>query len=156
MTVSIRYGSAQSRNRNVQPSDQESPATARLTHVAYRSGERRSFSPRPEPAAGTLWPGRPARRLFFRQCFLPSFLLPVPALVLSPAFPTGRPRLDVFASEAGSSVRDGREPPARKSQLLRKFLLLDSGGRLFRNLVRGRGLWLSFFSGSRFRMAFLC
>ena len=37
--------------------------------------------------------------------------------------------------------------------MLRKFLLLDSGAGLFRNLVRNRGLCLRSFSGRRFRVA---
>ena len=45
---------------------------------------------------------------------------------------------------------------ARKPQLLRKFFLLDSGAGLFGNLVGDRAFWLRFFSGSRFRTAFLC
>jgi hypothetical protein len=52
----------------------------------------------------------------------------------------------------GRQTRRGQV--ARQPQLLRKFFLLDSGGRLFRNLVRDRGLWLRCF-GSGFLMAFL-
>jgi hypothetical protein len=50
--------------------------------------------------------------------------------------------------------RASRGQVARQPQLLRKFLLLDSGAGLLRNLVRDRGLWLRFFGRSRFRMAF--
>jgi hypothetical protein len=38
---------------------------------------------------------------------------------------------------------------SRQPQLLRKFLLLDSGAGLFRNPVRDRGLWLRFVSDAR-------
>jgi hypothetical protein len=40
---------------------------------------------------------------------------------------------------------DSPRPGSGKSQLLRKFLLLDSGAGLFRNLVGDRDLWLCFF-----------
>jgi hypothetical protein len=100
----------------------------------YRLGPGRCFSPRPGPDDGTFCPIRPARRLcngslLFRRSWLANRLK--------------RPRWR----------RASRGQIARKPQLLRKFLLLDSGGRLFRNLVRNRGHWLRFFSGSRFRMA---
>ena len=49
--------------------------------------------------------------------------------------------------------RASRGQVARKPQLLRKFLLLNSGARLFSNRVRERGL-LRRLGGSRFRMAF--
>jgi hypothetical protein len=51
--------------------------------------------------------------------------------------------------------RASRGQVARQPQLLRKFLLLDSGAGLFRNLVGHRGLWLRCF-GNGFRLAFLC
>jgi hypothetical protein len=87
-------------------------------------------------------------------------LLTVSALVLALAFPVGRSSLGVLFCRTGSSGRDGGDPSrgqvARQPQLLRKFLLLDSGAGLFRNLVRDRGLWLRFFRGSQFLMVFFC
>jgi hypothetical protein len=64
-----------------------------------------------------------------------------------------------FAAEPAPGLAKAADSPrlvAREPQLLRKFLLLDSGGGLFRNLVRDRGLWLRCFSGSRFLMTFRC
>ena len=57
---------------------------------------------------------RPARRLSFANSASRAFLLTVAAFVLTPAFVTDRPRFGVFAAGAGSSDRDGGEPPAAR------------------------------------------
>jgi len=97
---------------------------------------------------------------FFRQFFLRSFLGQRSRLGFSPRPCDGSPSLSRFCLRSRLQWprwrRASRGQVARQPQLLRKFFLLDSGGRLFRNLVRGWDLWLRFFSGGRFRMAFLC
>jgi hypothetical protein len=103
-------------------------------------------------------PSRPPP--FLCQFFLPSFLGQPFRLRLSPRlsnrpFPFRRSWL-TNRLQLPQWRRASRGQVARQPQLLRKFLLLDSGGGLFRNLVRDRDLWLSFFSGSRFLMVFLC
>jgi hypothetical protein len=96
---------------------------------------------------------------FFRQFFLAGLLTGRCRLGLSPRLYNRSPSLRRFCLRnrlyRPRWRRASRGQVARKAQLLRKFLLLDSGAGLFRNLVGDRGLWLRCF-GNGFRMAFLC
>jgi hypothetical protein len=104
-----------------------------------------TFSPHPPP--------------FLRHSSSRGFLLTVLGLVLTPGLYNRSPSLRrswlVNRLQRPRRRRASRGQVAREPHSPRKFLLLDFGAGLFRNLVRDRGFWLRFSSGSRFRMAFL-
>ena len=97
-------------------------------------------------------PSRPPP--FFRQFILPSFFAGGFRLRLcNGSLSLRRFRLS-NRLQRPRWRRASRRQVTRKPQLLGKFLFLDSGAGLFRNLIRDRALWLRSFSDSRFRMAF--
>jgi hypothetical protein len=141
-------------------SDIEPLLAARKKAYISPTRPRPLLLPSPRTGCRHLPTQPPSSPPFFRQFFLPGFFADRFRLGFTPRlsnrpFPFRRSRL-ANRFQRPRWRRASCRRVARKPLLLRKFLLLDSGGRLFRKLVCDRGLWLRFLSGSRFRMAFLC